>query len=85
METDVLARAIRGIGQYLSHPYWIYDGSVRVERSVPMIPFRKEVTHLALLEQSYHLPLSIQATQTGRPSQLSPLDCRWRHRDAHAP
>src|SRR3546814_19881251 len=33
-------------------PYWIYEGSVRVERSVPMLPFSREVTRIAWLKRS---------------------------------
>ena len=33
-------------------PYWICEGSVRVERRVPMLPFSREVTRLAWLKRS---------------------------------
>jgi hypothetical protein len=33
-------------------PYWIYEGSVRVERRVPMLPFSREVTRLAWFKRS---------------------------------
>lgn len=33
-------------------PYWIYEGSVRVERRVPILPFSREVTRLAWLKRS---------------------------------
>ena len=33
-------------------PYWIYEGSVMVERRVPMLPFSREVTRLAWLGSS---------------------------------
>lgn len=31
-------------------PYWIYEGSVRVDRRVPMLPFSRAVTPLGLAQ-----------------------------------
>ena len=46
-------------------PYWIYEGSVRVERRVPMLPFSREVTRLAWLKRS----LAIYRLAFGQPRQ----------------
>ncbi|MCA1510213.1 helicase-related protein [Bradyrhizobium sp. NBAIM01] len=46
-------------------PYWIYEGSVRIERRVPMLPFSREVTRLEWLKQS----LTIYRLAFGQPRQ----------------
>jgi hypothetical protein len=46
-------------------PYWIYEGSVRVERRVPILPFSREVTRLAWLKRS----LTIYRLAFGQPRQ----------------
>lgn len=46
-------------------PYWIYEGSVRVERCVPMLPFSREVTRLAWLKRS----LTVYRLTFGQPRQ----------------
>ena len=46
-------------------PYWIYDGSVRVERRVPMLPFSREITRLAWLKRS----LTVYRLAFGQPRQ----------------
>lgn len=46
-------------------PYWIYEGSVRVERRVPMLPFSREVTRLAWLKRS----LTVYRLVFGQPRQ----------------
>ena len=46
-------------------PYWIYEGSVRVERRVPMLPFSREVTRLAWLKRS----LTVYRLAFGQPRQ----------------
>lgn len=46
-------------------PYWIYEGSVKVERRVPMLPFSREVTHLAWLKRS----LTVYRLAFGQPRQ----------------
>ena len=51
-------------------PYWIYEGSVRVERRVPMLPFSREVTRLAWLKRS----LTIYRLAFGQPRQDELLD-----------
>jgi hypothetical protein len=51
-------------------PYWIYEGSVRVERRVPMLPFSREVTRLAWLKRS----LTIYRMAFGQPRQDDLLD-----------
>ena len=54
-------------------PYWIYEGSVRIERRVPMLPFSREVTRLAWLKRS----LTVYRLAFGQPRQddlLSYLD-----------
>jgi hypothetical protein len=51
-------------------PYWIYEGSVRVERRVPMLPFSREVTRLAWLKRS----LTIYRLAFGQPRQDDLLD-----------
>jgi hypothetical protein len=44
-------------------PYWIYEGRVRVERRVPMLPFSREVTRLAWLKRS----LTVYRLAFGQP------------------
>lgn len=51
-------------------PYWIYEGSVRVERRVPMLPFSREVTRLAWLKHS----LAVYRLAFGQPRQDELLD-----------
>lgn len=51
-------------------PYWIYEGSVRVERHVPMLPFSREVTRLAWLKRS----LTVYRLAFGQPRQDDLLD-----------
>lgn len=46
-------------------PYWIYEGAVRVERCVPMLPFSREVTRLAWLKRS----LTVYRLAFGQPRQ----------------
>lgn len=46
-------------------PYWIYEGSVRVERRVPMLPFSRELTRLAWLKRS----LTLYRLAFGQPRQ----------------
>jgi hypothetical protein len=46
-------------------PYWIYEGSVQVERRVPMLPFSREVTRLGWLKRS----LTIYRLAFGQPRQ----------------
>lgn len=51
-------------------PYWIYEGSVRVERRVPLLPFSREVTRLAWLKRS----LTVYRLAFGQPRQDDLLD-----------
>ena len=51
-------------------PYWIYEGSVRVERRVPMLPFSREVTRLVWLKRS----LTVYRLAFGQPRQDDLLD-----------
>jgi len=46
-------------------PYWIYEGAVRIERRVPMLPFSREVTRLEWLKQS----LTVYRLAFGQPRQ----------------
>ncbi|WP_201451818.1 hypothetical protein [Rhodovarius lipocyclicus] len=46
-------------------PYWIYEGSVRIERRVPMLPFSREVARLAWLKRS----LTVYRLAFGQPRQ----------------
>jgi len=46
-------------------PYWIYEGSVRVERRVPMLPYSREVARLAWLKRS----LTLYRLTFGQPRQ----------------
>jgi len=46
-------------------PYWICEGSVRVERRVPMLPFSRETTRLAWLKRS----LTLYRLAFGQPRQ----------------
>jgi hypothetical protein len=58
------ARSESAIGTDLI-PYWIYEGSVRVERRVPILPFSREVTRLAWLKRS----LTVYRLAFGQPRQ----------------
>ncbi len=51
-------------------PYWIYEGSVRVERRVPMLPFSREITRLAWLKRS----LTVYRLAFGQQRQDDLLD-----------
>jgi hypothetical protein len=51
-------------------PYWIYEGSVRIERRVPMLPFSREVSRLAWLKRS----LTVYRLAFGQPRQDDLLD-----------
>lgn len=46
-------------------PYWIYEGSVRVERRVPILPYSREVARLAWLKRS----LTVYRLTFGQPRQ----------------
>jgi len=46
-------------------PYWIYEGPVKVERRVPMLPFSREVKRLEWLKRS----LTIYRLAFGQPRQ----------------
>lgn len=46
-------------------PYWIWDGPIKVERCVPMLPYSKEVSHLQRLKRS----LSVYRLAFGQPRQ----------------
>lgn len=46
-------------------PYWIYEGSVRVERRVPMLPFSREQSRLDWLKRS----LTVYRLAFGQPRQ----------------
>lgn len=46
-------------------PYWIYEGPVRVERRVLILPFSREVTRLAWLKRS----LTVYRLAFGQPRQ----------------
>ncbi|HET7569771.1 MAG TPA: helicase-related protein [Gammaproteobacteria bacterium] len=46
-------------------PYWIYEGAVRVERRVPMLPFSRETTRLKWLKRS----LTVYRLAFGQPRQ----------------
>lgn len=46
-------------------PFWIYEGSVRIERRVPMLPFSREVKRLAWLKRS----LTVYRLAFGQPRQ----------------
>ncbi len=51
-------------------PYWIYEGSVRVERRVPMLPFSREISRLDWLKRS----LTVYRLAFGQPRQDDLLD-----------
>jgi hypothetical protein len=46
-------------------PYWIYEGPVKVERRVPMLPFSREVKRLEWLKRS----LTVYRLAFGQPRQ----------------
>ncbi|HJW55334.1 MAG TPA: helicase C-terminal domain-containing protein [Burkholderiaceae bacterium] len=46
-------------------PYWIYEGPVKVERRVPMLPFSREVQRLGWLKRS----LTVYRLAFGQPRQ----------------
>ena len=51
-------------------PYWIYEGPVKVERRVPMLPFSREVRRLEWLE----LSLNVYRLAFGQPRQKDLLE-----------
>ncbi|MCY4485978.1 MAG: DEAD/DEAH box helicase, partial [Deltaproteobacteria bacterium] len=51
-------------------PYWIYEGPVRVERRVPMLPFSREVRRLEWLKHS----LTVYRLSFGQPRQEDLLE-----------
>ena len=51
-------------------PYWIYEGPVRVERRVPMLPFSREVRRLKWLKHS----LTVYRLAFGQPRQEDLLE-----------
>jgi hypothetical protein len=51
-------------------PYWIYEGPVKVERRVPMLPFSREIARLAWLKRS----LTVYRLAFGQPRQDDLLD-----------
>ncbi|WCP15917.1 hypothetical protein sphantq_04407 (plasmid) [Sphingobium sp. AntQ-1] len=51
-------------------PYWIYEGPVKVERRVPMLPFSREVRRLEWLKRS----LTIYRLALGQPRQEDLLE-----------
>jgi len=51
-------------------PYWIYEGDVKVERRVPMLPYSKEISRLEWLKQS----LTVYRLAFGQPRQEDLLD-----------
>ncbi len=51
-------------------PYWIYEGPVKVERRVPMLPFSREVRRLEWLKRS----LTVYRLAFGQPRQEDLLD-----------
>ena len=46
-------------------PFWIYEGPVKVERRVPMLPFSREVRRLEWLKRS----LTLYRLAFGQPRQ----------------
>ena len=46
-------------------PYWIYDGPVKVERRVPLLPYSREVTRLKWLKKS----VAVYRLAFGQPRQ----------------
>ena len=51
-------------------PYWIYEGPVRVERRVPILPFSREVRRLEWLKYS----LTVYRLAFGQPRQEDLLE-----------
>lgn len=51
-------------------PYWIYEGPVKVERRVPMLPFSREVRRLEWLKRS----LTVYRLAFGQPRQEDLLE-----------
>lgn len=51
-------------------PYWIYEGSVKVERRVPTLPFSREVRRLEWLKRS----LTVYRLAFGQPRQEDLLE-----------
>jgi len=51
-------------------PYWIYEGPVRVERRVPMLPFSREIRRLEWLKHS----LTVYRLAFGQPRQQDLLE-----------
>jgi len=46
-------------------PYWIYDGPIKVERRVPLLPYSREVTRLKWLKKS----VAVYRLAFGQPRQ----------------
>ena len=46
-------------------PYWIYDGPVKVERRVPLLPYSREITRLEWLKKS----VAVYRLAFGQPRQ----------------
>lgn len=63
------ARAETGIDTDLI-PYWIYEGPVKVERRVPLLPFSREVRRLEWLKRS----LTVYRLAFGQPRQEDLLE-----------
>jgi hypothetical protein len=51
-------------------PYWIYEGPVKVERRVPMLPFSREIRRLEWLKRS----LTVYRLAFGQPRQEDLLE-----------
>ena len=46
-------------------PYWIYDGPIKVERRVPLLPYSREITRLKWLKRS----VAVYRLAFGQPRQ----------------
>ena len=51
-------------------PYWIYEGPVKVERRVPLLPFSREIRRLDWLKRS----LTVYRLAFGQPRQEDLLE-----------
>jgi hypothetical protein len=54
-------------------PFWVYDGSARIERHVPVLPLSREVERLVQLRRSLAAYRDAARRATGEDRHLLPL------------
>lgn len=58
-------------------PYWVCEGSARVERRVPMLPFSREVTRLVWLSNAVSLSIVWPLANRGRTTSWTTSRPWW--------